>query len=33
MGCLFALMAGIFSRLALFIVWVARPNMVDAAFA
>jgi hypothetical protein len=32
MGCLFALMAGIFPRLALFIVWVARPAMVDAAF-
>ena len=32
MGCLFVLMAGIFPRLALFIVWVARPNMVDRAF-
>ncbi|HEX2374963.1 MAG TPA: hypothetical protein VHO93_13365 [Actinomycetota bacterium] len=32
MGCLFALMAGLFPRLALFIVWVARPALVDAAF-
>ena len=32
MGCLFALMAGLFPRLALFIVWVARPARVDAAF-
>jgi hypothetical protein len=32
MGCLFALMAGVFPRLALFIVWVARPARVDAAF-
>jgi hypothetical protein len=32
MGCLFALLAGVFPRLALFIVWVARPAMVDAAF-
>ena len=32
MGCLFALFAGIFPRLALFIVWVARPARVDAAF-
>jgi hypothetical protein len=31
-GCLFALFAGVFPRLALFIVWVARPKMVDAAF-
>jgi uncharacterized membrane protein YczE len=33
MGCLFALMAGVFPRLALFIVWVARPERVDAAFS
>ena len=33
MGCLFALMAGIFPRLALFIVWVARPALVGAAFS
>ena len=32
MGCLFALMAGFFPRIALFIVWVARPARVDAAF-
>jgi hypothetical protein len=32
MGCLFALMAGVFPRLALFIVWVARPARIDAAF-
>ncbi len=32
MGCLFALFAGIFPRLALFIIWIARPKMVDAAF-
>ena len=32
MGCLFALFAGVFPRFALFIVWVARPKMVDAAF-
>ena len=32
MGCLFVLMAGIFPRLALFIVWIARPERVDAAF-
>ena len=33
MGCLFVLLAGIFPRLGLFIVWVARPNQVDAAFS
>ena len=33
MGCLFALFAGIFPRLALFIVWILRPNLVDAAFS
>ena len=32
MGCLFALFAGIFPRLALLILWIARPVMVDAAF-
>ena len=32
MGCLFALMAGIFPRLALFIYWIARPARIDAAF-
>jgi hypothetical protein len=33
MGCLFAIMAGLFPRLALFIVWVARPALVSAAFS
>lgn len=33
MGCLFALFAGVFPRLALFIVWVARPERVNAAFS
>ena len=32
MGCLFVLLAGVFPRFALFIVWVARPTMVDRAF-
>ena len=32
MGCLFVLMAGFFPRFALFIIWVARPAKVDAAF-
>ena len=32
MGCLFAMFAGIFPRMALLIVWIARPKMVDAAF-
>jgi hypothetical protein len=38
MGCLFALFAGLFPRLALFIIWVARPAafphraLVAAAF-
>jgi len=31
-GCLFALFAGIFPRLGLFIIWIARPVLVDAAF-
>jgi hypothetical protein len=33
MGCLFALFAGIFPRVGLFIVWILRPNLVDAAFS
>jgi uncharacterized membrane protein YczE len=33
MGCLFVLFAGVFPRLGLFIVWVARPEKVDAAFS
>ena len=32
MGCLFALFAGLFPRLALFIIWIARPALVGAAF-
>ena len=32
MGCLFAMFAGLFPRLGLFIIWVARPVFVDAAF-
>ncbi len=32
MGCLFAIFAGIFPRLGLFIIWIARPKLVDAAF-
>ncbi len=32
MGCLFAMFAGLFPRLALFMLWVARPGQVDAAF-
>ncbi len=33
MGCLFVLLAGVFPRLALLIVWIARPAMVNAAFS
>jgi hypothetical protein len=33
MGCLFALLGGLFPRLAVFILWVARPERVDAAFS
>ena len=32
MGCLFAIFGGLFPRLALFIIWVARPALVAAAF-
>jgi hypothetical protein len=32
MGCLFAIFAGVFPRFALFIVWLARPALVNAAF-
>ena len=32
MGCLFAMFAGLFPRLCLFIVWIARPAFVNAAF-
>ena len=33
MGCLFALLGGLFPRLAVFILWIARPERVDAAFS
>jgi hypothetical protein len=33
MGCLFALFAGVFPRLAVLILWIARPERVDAAFS
>lgn len=32
MGCLFAIFAGIFPRMAVFILWIARPALVGAAF-
>jgi hypothetical protein len=32
MGCLFAMFGGLFPRLALLIVWIARPVLVAAAF-
>jgi hypothetical protein len=32
-GCIFAIFAGVFPRLALFIIWIDRPNLVDAAFS
>jgi hypothetical protein len=32
MGCLLALFAGVFPRLALLIIWIARPALVAAAF-
>ena len=33
MGCLFAIFAGVFPRLAVLIVWIARPERADAAFS
>jgi hypothetical protein len=30
--CLFALLAGMFPRVAFAVYWLARPTMVDAAF-
>jgi hypothetical protein len=33
MGCLFALFAGVFPRLAVLILWIARPERIDAAFS
>ena len=32
MGCLFALLGGIFPRFALLVLWIARPARIDAAF-
>jgi hypothetical protein len=32
MGCLFAIFAAFFPRLALFMVWLVRPVLVDKAF-
>ena len=32
MGCLFVMFAGLFPRLGLLMVWIARPNQVDLAF-
>jgi hypothetical protein len=33
MGCLLVLFGGLFPRLAVLIVWIARPERVDAAFS
>jgi len=33
MGCFFIIFAGLFPRLALFILWILRPNLVDASFS
>jgi hypothetical protein len=33
MGCLLAMFAGLFPRLAVLILWVARPERIDAAFS
>ena len=32
MACLFALFGGLFPRLALLVLWIARPALVGAAF-
>jgi hypothetical protein len=32
MGCLFAVFAGFFPRLAVLFIWIARPNLFSAAF-
>ena len=32
MGCLFFMFAGLFPRLGVLMIWMARPNLVDAAF-
>ena len=33
MGCLLAIFAGAFPRLAVLILWIARPERIDAAFS
>jgi hypothetical protein len=33
MGCLLAIFGGIFPRLAVLILWIARPERIDAAFS
>ena len=33
MGCLLVLFGGLFPRLAVLILWIARPERVDAAFS
>ena len=32
MGCLLAIIGGVFPRLGLLIIWIARPALVNAAF-
>lgn len=32
MGCLFAIFAGLFPRLGVLLLWLARPNLFEAAF-
>jgi hypothetical protein len=32
MGCLFAVFAGFFPRIAVFLIWIARPTLFAAAF-
>lgn len=32
MGCLFIMFGGLFPRLGLLILWIARPGLVDASF-
>jgi len=32
MGCLFAIFAGFFPRLAVLFIWLARPSLFSAAF-
>ena len=33
MGCLLVIFAGLFPRLALFVFWILRPNLVDDSFS